>query len=435
MPWQRLVADVALEVDPATGRLAYRTVVLTIPRQCGKTTLLLAVWLQRAVSWERQNIAWTMQNAKDAREKWEDEHVPAIQASPLSRAVEKVRRQNGSEAVMFRNGSIQRLMASTTSSGHGKVLDLGVVDEAFAQPDDRLEQAMRPAMRTRPQPQMWLVSTAGDAASEWFHGWCDAGRAAVDEGRDGKVAYFEWSADPDADPGDPATWWSCMPALGYTVTEDAIQGEYDQAVGRPDGLAGFRRASLNQRTTLRSNPVFPLHLWDQCVAIVERERSGLVWSVDVSPEQASASICVGWTRSDGLPQVQLVEHRPGVGWLPDRVSELRAAHGGCWLLDPRGASGSQAEGWPGRVVTPSEAKRACSELEAAVREGALGHYGDEAVRVALDGAVKRPSEDGGWSWARRSTATDISPLVSFSLCVWGVRAGLVAAPAPILVWG
>ena len=32
MPWQQFVADVALEVDPSTGRLAYREVVLTVPR-------------------------------------------------------------------------------------------------------------------------------------------------------------------------------------------------------------------------------------------------------------------------------------------------------------------------------------------------------------------------------------------------------------------
>jgi hypothetical protein len=31
MPWQRQVADVAMEVDPATGRLAYREVNLTTP--------------------------------------------------------------------------------------------------------------------------------------------------------------------------------------------------------------------------------------------------------------------------------------------------------------------------------------------------------------------------------------------------------------------
>jgi hypothetical protein len=32
MPWQRQVADVAMELDPATGLLAYREVDLTTPR-------------------------------------------------------------------------------------------------------------------------------------------------------------------------------------------------------------------------------------------------------------------------------------------------------------------------------------------------------------------------------------------------------------------
>jgi hypothetical protein len=36
MPWQRYVADVALEIDPETGLLAYRGVDVTVPRQSGR---------------------------------------------------------------------------------------------------------------------------------------------------------------------------------------------------------------------------------------------------------------------------------------------------------------------------------------------------------------------------------------------------------------
>ena len=36
------------------------------------------------------------------------------------------------------------------------------------------------------------------------------------------------SAPTDADPADPATWWACIPSLGYTVTEDAIRAEHDR---------------------------------------------------------------------------------------------------------------------------------------------------------------------------------------------------------------
>ena len=35
LPWQRYVADVAGEIDPATGTYYYDRVVLSTPRQCG----------------------------------------------------------------------------------------------------------------------------------------------------------------------------------------------------------------------------------------------------------------------------------------------------------------------------------------------------------------------------------------------------------------
>jgi hypothetical protein len=47
MPWQSEVLDTALEIDPDTGHLQHREIVLTIPRQSGKTTLQLAVMVHR----------------------------------------------------------------------------------------------------------------------------------------------------------------------------------------------------------------------------------------------------------------------------------------------------------------------------------------------------------------------------------------------------
>jgi hypothetical protein len=52
-------------------------------------------------------------------------------------------------------------------------------------------------MITRKGAQLWVVSTAGTASLEWLRGKVDAGREAP-QGR--RTAYFEWSADPWADP-------------------------------------------------------------------------------------------------------------------------------------------------------------------------------------------------------------------------------------------
>lgn len=434
MPWQQQVADVALEIDPETGKLAHRVVVLTVPRQSGKTTLLLSLWLQRAVGFESQRISWTMQSAKDAREKWDDEHVPLIVGSPLGRLVKKVRKTNGSEAVLFHNGSIQTLMASTSSAGHGKTLDLGIVDEAFAQPDDRLEQAMKPAMITRPEPQMWIVSTAGTPESTWFRSKVDGGRAAVLSGQSGSMAFFEWSAAEDADPGDPETWWSCMPALGHTITEAAIRDEFQQALAT-DNVSGFRRAYLNQWTQQKADPVIPAVRWQACLDPRSAPADPVVFSWDVTPLRDMSSICVAARRSDGLEHGELVEHRPGVGWVAGRVAELvERWRPACLVVDPLGPAGSLADDVRREVaargvsvelveVTGRQYAQGCGQLFDAVCGDvpSFRHRGQEALSVAVDGATKRPLGDA-WAWSRKASTVDISPLVALTLARWGLVA-------------
>jgi len=251
MPWQRQVADVALEVDPATGLLAYREMVLTVPRQSGKTLLELAVMVHRARSWQRQGIVYSAQTRHHARRKWEDEHVPALDRSPLAGSY-RVRRQLGAEAIIWANGSMHGITGPTEKAGHGDTLDLVMLDEAWALEDNRVEQDLSPTTITRPQPQWWVTSTAGTAKSRYLRGKVDRGRARVAAGQSGQVAYFEWSADPDADPADPATWWSCMPALGRTVTEAATAAELERL-----DLPEFHRSSLAALRAAAAQPLTP----------------------------------------------------------------------------------------------------------------------------------------------------------------------------------
>jgi hypothetical protein len=97
MPWQRLVADVAMELDPATGLLAYSEVDLTTPRQSGKTTLELAVLVHRCRTWARSRALYSAQSRIHAHKKWEDEHVATLKRSPFADEF-AVRYQRGDEA-------------------------------------------------------------------------------------------------------------------------------------------------------------------------------------------------------------------------------------------------------------------------------------------------------------------------------------------------
>jgi hypothetical protein len=118
MPWQQQVTDTALEVDPDTGPLAYREVVLTVPRQSGKTLMGLAVKTHRCLGFgEPQNVLYTAQDRVHALAKWEDDQVPALQASRLS-PLFTVRRQRGQEAIRWANGSRWGITAPNESAGH-----------------------------------------------------------------------------------------------------------------------------------------------------------------------------------------------------------------------------------------------------------------------------------------------------------------------------
>jgi hypothetical protein len=431
MPWQRNVADVALEVDSTTGLLAYREVVITIPRQSGKTTIGLAIRVHRALGFGGpQNLVYTAQTRNDARMKWEDEHTPMLENSPFAGMVYP-RKRTGAEAFVWNNGSIDALPAPTAKAGHGKTLDLGFIDEAFAQTDDRLEQAFRPAMVTRPQPQLWIVSTAGTAESKYLRAKVQAGRRREAAGRPSRVAYFEWSAPNDADPMDPATWRSCMPARGHTITEDVIQAELDSMIQQngADGLQLFRRAYLNQWVDEFPSgwAVIPQLAWQARAGASGRPTGQVVFAVAAAyPDAERTSIVVAGRNDAGEMLVQLVECREGTSWVPPRMRELRDTHfPAAVVVDAKGPAGpliAALENVGVDVLRPglSDVAHAAGMFYAGTAgdDPSYRHYGQKDLDDAVAAAVKRPLGEA-WTWARKGIV-DISPLEAASLAAWGV---------------
>jgi phage terminase large subunit-like protein len=425
MPWQQHVADVALELDPATGRFVYREVGLTVPRQSGKTTLLLSVIFARALAERHQNIRYTAQTGADARKKLIDDWLPAVESSPFhKRGLFKVRLTNGHEALKFRNGSHVGLIATTKKAGHGGSIDVGILDEAFAHPDARLEQALRPAMITRNYPgsQLWVVSTAGTPEdSPYLWDKVEKYRQVVTAGLLHSVCYFEWSAEDGLDPEDPETWWSCMPALGHTQTVEAVQAEFQGMA-----LNEFERAYLNRWKTATSDPVILLAKWNALADEQSAMQDPLCFAFDVTPDQAWAAIAAAGRRSDGLLHAEVMEQGRGTGWIAPWLAQRVEKHRPIAVVgDPAGTAGAviphlTAEGVEVTTVSAREHAQACGLLFDTVEQEGLRHLGQPEVLAALDGAVKRPLADA-WAWSRRNSAVDISPLVAITLALWGYQ--------------
>ncbi len=424
MPWQRHVFDVALEVDPDTGLMVYRDVTLTVPRQSGKTTGLLVLKVHRALAWGRQTISFGAQTRKDARSKWTEEHIPVLEAARrVSPGVFdfSVRLANGDEHLRWANGSREILQANTESAGHGATLDLHVQDEAFSLVDSRIDQAAKPAMVTRPQPQFWRVSTAGRSAARSPYLWqfVAAGRKAPE--RPG-VAYFEWSAEDDWAPDDESKWPLFLPALGITQPIEAVRSLL-HSMEREQ----FERAVMNRWRDDADDveTVIPLAAWDARIDPASRLADPVVFGFDVAPDQRSAAIAAcgrsaGGRWPDGH-QVEIVDHRPGTSWLPQRLAELVAKHSPRSVVadwkGPAGAVRDEVEALV-RVDPVPSMSSACERFfgAAAGPEPVLVHVDQASLRTALTGAAKSARGDA-WVWRRSSSSEDVAPLVAATVAL------------------
>ena len=439
MPAQRYVMDTALEVDPDTGLFVYSTVVLTQPRQQGKTCSIICLMTHRCLAWPRQVVTYAAQTFDAALEKWRDDHVPTLKGSIFADRFE-VSYQRSAEKIRWDNGSQWGIQSTTKKAGHGPTLDMGVADEAWAQTDLRLDQAWQPAMMTRPNSQLWVPSTAGEdpAASPFMYSKVEAGRAAVEEGVQEGLAYFEWAAEPGQDPGDPVTWRGCMPALGHTVTERKIRDAYISMKAEPDE---FNRGYLNRwKGEVAAPSVIDMVKFEGCGDPRSRSGSPIAMAVEVEIDRSYASVAVVGMRPDGRMHCEIIAHRAGTAWVVAYLVERAKRHRPCGIgIDLGSAAGSllpalqragfkiwrptmekpEAQGALLTVPTMREVAAASGDLYDAIEDDAVRWLGAKMQAVlqrAAAGAKTRPLGDA-WAWGRKGSGA-ISPLVAVTIARW-----------------
>lgn len=449
MPWQQEQADVAYEYDPDTGLFRYDEVDGTVPRQSGKTRFVLAKKAHRLVKlsreWGPQRATYTAQTRLAARKKLERDFAEALRSSKSFREVPHARARpqratewrlslnNGSEAIEFGHGNFLQIDAPSRTGGHGDTLDDGTIDEAFAHEDDTVEAAMRPAMATRRNAQLWVISTAGDGRSKYLWRKVLAGRAACEAGNHGRVAYFEYSAPDDADPGDPATWWACMPALGHTIPEAFIHAEWERAQRKgQEGIDTFRRAYLNQWPeipVLDSDTHYRLisaAAWSECELVGHRPTGKLRYAVDGDTNHTGEEwFSIG--TSDGVHVEVVTPHDagPGSAWVVPAIVAKRTVVGEL-LIDPAGPAGKlvgplEAAGIPLRKVKSQEFTQASMQFVDSVTTAQVRHIAQPRLTKAVAGLVRRDVGDGAWRFSRNLSSGDISPLTTVMLAHWAAQ--------------
>lgn len=277
---------------------------------------------------------------------------------------------------------------------------------------------------------MIVVSTAGTDSSAYLRRKVDAGRSAVDRGETSGIAYFEWSADfESADPDDPKTWWSCMPALGHTITEDVVR-HARQTMSDGD----FRRSMLNQ-WTVAAERLIPATVWEAACRADVAPDGRLSFAVDVNPERSAAAIAVAGDA--GKPTIEVIEHRPGVSWAVDRMVEIVGRRPGSTVtVDARGPAASlvpQLEHAGVKVVglSPGDVAAASAGFFDDLADSKIlirRHLGLDAAAAA---ATRQVSGDS-WRFARRD-GSDITPLMAAVLALWSATRRRPVSPRPAIL--
>ena len=366
--------------------------------------------VHRAIRWGGpQNIVYTAQSGHHARKKFRNDQLPILERSRVRSAVERIYLASGMEGIVFKNGSRIEPLPSTASAMHGKTIDLAVLDEARFDKDNSREAGALPAMATRHDGQLWIVSAAGDVESTFLWDKVEKGRAAVeDDSREG-MAFFEWSAPDDSDIDDPKTW-SYHPGLGSLITEETIA----HARQTSKSVDEFAQEWLGIWSKSVETVIAPA-AWQKVQDRKAAPDGPLVFAVDVALDRSRGTIAV----SDRAGRLEIVESREGMDWIAERIRALSRRHKAPFVVDGYGPAGTLVEPLEALGIaivryTTRDVVTACSLFYDAINAATVKVRPDESLDAAAAG-VRKKILGGGWLWARSDAAVDITPLYAATL--------------------
>lgn len=286
-PWQRLVASRALEHD-ADGNLLWRIVVVSTPRQCGKSVLVRQICTARAAHaaqfGEEQNIVLVANNLAAAR------RVMSAAWSWANQAGLTVRKGIGLEYIQWPNNSFWRIIA--TAAIWGESATLALADEAWDLVPEIVESALLPTLVEKKQPQLWLLSTANEHPSILVPTY--RGQALNGEP---DVMIAEWSAPPGADLADPAVWEAATPVWS---------AQRHKMMKSASGNATFKYQWLNQWPMVGNGTVAPEHWppgFEKAPQIPEIVPAGAFAAVECSPDRSEWAAAAAWQDGETIKAV------------------------------------------------------------------------------------------------------------------------------------
>ena len=165
LPWQKWLFVHGLELK-SNGNYRFRTVLVLVPRQCGKTTALMVLALWRMVLDGAQTVLGTSTNLDYAKEAWQKATLLAwgpegskfFDGVPALRGVfSKPRYANGEQTLSTVDGARYKIGTASRTGGRSLSIDLAIMDELGEHKTFAAWAAASKTTNARPRGQRWAL--------------------------------------------------------------------------------------------------------------------------------------------------------------------------------------------------------------------------------------------------------------------------------------
>jgi hypothetical protein len=302
---------------------------------------------------------------------------------------------------------------------------------------------MLPTLSARPNPQICYYSSAPLLDSLQLRAIQARGRA----GEAKRLAYFEFSAPPDSDLDSMEAAYQANPALGIRLDEEFILTERE---AMDDVSYARERLSIEEDPSIAG--LFNMALWAELATPRAVLADPVCLAVDTTPERSMTSIGAAGMLQEvpGLRAVptdmlgvDLIDNRPGTGWVVERLVELDGRHRPiCVVIDEKSAAAMFIQDLRNRGIRVETANttglaEATAQFYGRTLPDALTirHPGIPVLNAALSGAKWRDlGGDGARAFTRRDVTVDVSPLIAVTLAAWGFGRFKKKGAKPMIVY-
>lgn len=448
--WQELILQAAMgERSDATW--AAKRVGISVPRQNGKSQLLVARALAGVLLFGEKKIVISAHQQDTAREAF-SKLIEILEADGNEWLMDRVRPGGimnaiNREAVKFRNGATVQFKARTNAGGRGFSSDCLLLDEA-----QRLKRSawvsINSTMSAMPNPQVWLLGTPPTLEDDGDV--FESVRSAAIDGASTAAAWAEWGADTKHPAfkglfAGPRVWtadvehlcWSGNPAWNTRINDEVVHGEFESYT--PQEFALDRLGVWRSDLGIAGSRAVSAELWSAREG-VPMDGGVPAYAVAFSPDGMRMSLAGGVKAPDlERVHVELIDEpfegdvaaglKPLADWFmkknPSGVVRWRAcsvivlagsAGAGVLrqLLIERGVSAARI-----LVATTPQYLQACEMFRDAVADGSMSHLADG--QKPLDDSIAVADRDKRGGWLATTADGDETPVEAVSLALWAAR--------------